>query len=189
MEKKEEPMTFFARTGKIVGVLESLGVHLPTTEDVNRKIVEVLTNGYEFEQRTLLYRDNITRAEIEATVRQRHTIMSRGASTKVQNVGQALIANKSGRRNRNQEGSGKGDRADKGVSDDVVAAKNDNSTGTKDGKYDDMRNKCHRCLEPGHRWFNLHRACMSSLPRRSGKTALVRLSGVWRLVCLVREMR
>ena len=139
MEKKEEPMRFFARVDKIVGVLGSLGVHLPT-EDVNLKIVEVLTDDYEFEQRTILYRDNITRAEIEAIVRQRHTIMSRGASTKVRNVGQALIANKPGRRNRKQEGSGKGDRAGKGVSDDVVAAKNDNSSSTKDGKYDDMRN-------------------------------------------------
>ena len=80
--------------------------------------------------------------------------MSRGASTKVRNVGQALIANKPGRRNRNQEGNGKGDRAGKGVSDYVVAAKNDNSSSTKDGKYDDMRDKCHRCLKPCHRWFN-----------------------------------
>ena len=59
MEKKEEPMRFFARVDKIVGVLGSLGVHLPT-EDVNLKIVEVLTDDYEFEQRTILYRDNIT---------------------------------------------------------------------------------------------------------------------------------
>ena len=54
MEKKEEPMRFFARVDKIVGVLGSLGVHLPT-EDVNLKIVEVLTDDYEFEQRTILY--------------------------------------------------------------------------------------------------------------------------------------
>ena len=46
--------------------------HLPT-EDVNLKIVEVLTDDYEFEQRTILYRDNITRAEIEAIVRQRQS--------------------------------------------------------------------------------------------------------------------
>ena len=78
-------------------------MHLPTG-DVNLKIVEVFTDDYEFEQRTILNRDNITRAEIKAIVRQRHTIMSRGASTKVRNVGQALIANKPGRRNRKQEG-------------------------------------------------------------------------------------
>ena len=127
MEEKAEPMRFFARVDKIVGVLGSLGVHLPT-EDVNLKIVEVLTDDYEFEQRTILYRYIITRPEIKAKVRQRHTIMSRGASTKGRNVGQALIANKPGRRNRKQEGSGKVDRAGKGVSDYVVAAKNYNSS-------------------------------------------------------------
>ena len=148
-----------------VGVLGSLGVHLPT-EDVNLKIVEVLTDDYELEQRTILYRDNITRAEIEAIVRQRHTIMSRGASNKVRNVGQALIANKHSQRHRKQEGRGKGNRAGKGVSDDV-AAKNDNSTSTKDGKYDDMRNKCHRCLEPGHRWYNCCLLYTSPSPRDS----------------------
>ena len=125
MEKKEKPMRFFSRVDKIVRVLASLEVHL-LTEDVILKIVEVLTDEYQFEQRTILYKDNTTRAEIGAIVRQRHTIMSRGASTEGRNVGQALIANKPGRRNHKQEGSGKGDRAGKGVSDDVVAAKNDN---------------------------------------------------------------
>ena len=46
-------MRFFARVDNIVGVLGSLGMHLPT-EDVNLKIVEVLTDDYEFEQRTIL---------------------------------------------------------------------------------------------------------------------------------------
>ena len=68
MEKKEEPMRFFARVDKIVGVLGSLGVYLPV-EDVNLKVAEVLSDDYEFEQRTILYRDDITRAEIEAIVR------------------------------------------------------------------------------------------------------------------------
>ena len=52
MEKKEEPMKFFARVDKIVGVLGSLGVHMPI-EDVNLKIVEVLRDDCEFEQRTI----------------------------------------------------------------------------------------------------------------------------------------
>ena len=150
MEKKEAPMRFFASVDKIVGVLGSLGVHF-LTEDVNIKIIEVLIADYEFEQLTILYRDDITRVDIEAMVRQRHTIMSRDSSTEVRNVGQALIANKSGPRNHKQEGSGNGGRAGKSVSDDVVAAKNYNSSSAKVGKYDDMRNKCHRCLEPGHR--------------------------------------
>ena len=49
-------------------------------DDVNLKIVEVLTVDYEFEQRTILYKDNITRAEIEAIVRQRYTLMSRSST-------------------------------------------------------------------------------------------------------------
>ena len=84
-------MKFFARVDKIVGVLGHLGAHLPV-EDVNLKIAEILTTDYEFEQRTILCRDSITRAEIEAIVRQRYTIMSRSTSRKNHNVGQALVA-------------------------------------------------------------------------------------------------
>ena len=154
MEKKEAPMIFFARVDKSVGVFVILGVYL-SVEDVNLKIVKVLTADYGLEQRTILYRDNITRAEREAIVRQRYTIMSRNTSTKDRIVGQALVANKPGRRNRKQHGSGKGV-AGKGVSADVAVAKNDNNSSTKDGerKFDDMRNKCHRCLERRHRWFD-----------------------------------
>ena len=54
-------MRFFARVDKIVGVLRSLRVHL-LTEDVNLKIVEVLTDDYELEQGTILCRDYIIRA-------------------------------------------------------------------------------------------------------------------------------
>ena len=46
-----------------------LGVYL-SVEDVNLKIVKVLTADYGLEQRTILYRDNITRAERGAIVRQ-----------------------------------------------------------------------------------------------------------------------
>ena len=60
MDKKEDPMKFFARVDKIVGVLISLGVHMPV-QDVNLKIVEVLTSDYEYQQRTILYKDDITR--------------------------------------------------------------------------------------------------------------------------------
>ena len=52
MEKEEEPMRFFARVDKMVGVLGSVWEHLPV-ENVNLKIVEVLTADYEFEQRTI----------------------------------------------------------------------------------------------------------------------------------------
>ena len=115
----------------------------------------MLTADYEFEQRTILYKDNITRAEIEAIVRQRYTIMSKSTSTKNRNVGQALVAKKPARRNGKHQGNVKGV-AGKGVSGGVAVAKNDDSSSTKDGekKFGDMRNKCHRCLEPGHRWFD-----------------------------------
>ena len=151
--KKEKPMRVFARADKIVGVLGSLGVYLPV-EDVNLKIVEALTAEYEAEQSTIFFKDDITRAETEAIARQRYIITSRSTSTKNCNVGQALVVNKHGRRNRKQHGNGKGV-AGNDVSGGVDVAKNDNNSRTKDGerKSDDMRNKCRRCLEPGHRWF------------------------------------
>ena len=81
--------------------------------------------------------------------------MSRTTSTKNRNIGQAVVANKPARRNRKQQGNGNGV-AGKGVSGGAAVAKNDNNSSLKDGvrKFDDMRNKCHRCLEPGHRWFD-----------------------------------
>ena len=102
-----------------------------------------------------MYKDNITRANGEAVVRQMHTIMSRRTSTKNRNVGQALVAHKPARRNRKQQGKGKGV-AGKGVSGGVAETKNDDSSSTKDVErtFDDMRNKYHRCLEPGHRWLD-----------------------------------
>ena len=81
--------------------------------------------------------------------------MSRTTTTKNRNVGQAVVANKPARRNRKQQGNGNGV-AGKGVSGGAAVAKNDNNSSLKDGvrKFDDMRNKCHRCLEPGHGWFD-----------------------------------
>ena len=154
MEKKDELMRFFARVDMIVGVLGSLGVHLPV-EDVTLKIVEAFTADYELERRTIVYKDNITRAKGEAVVRQMYTIMSRRKSMKNRNVGQALVAHKPARRNRKQQCNGKGV-AGKGVSGGVAVAKNDDSSCTKDEErtFDDMRNKYHRCLEPGHRWLD-----------------------------------
>ena len=64
-------MKFFSRVDKIVGILTSLGVQ-KSVGDVNRKLVVVLTSDYEMERRTLLHRDEISRAEIENIVRQRH---------------------------------------------------------------------------------------------------------------------
>ena len=80
------------------------------------------TADYEYEQRPILYKDSITRAEIEAIVRQRYRLMSR-TGTKSCNGGQALDTSKPTRRNRKQEDSSKGDRA---------GAKNDQNSSTKD---------------------------------------------------------
>lgn len=52
-------------------MLASLGAHLPE-EDVKLKIVEVLISDYEYEQRTILYKEDITRIDIESIVRQRY---------------------------------------------------------------------------------------------------------------------
>ena len=59
---------------------------------------------------------------------------------------QALVAGKSTRRNRNS-GGGKGG---KGVSNGTAADKDSQSSSSKDAgkKYEDMQNKCHRCLQP-----------------------------------------
>ena len=46
-------------------MLASLGVQ-KSAADVNRKIVMTLTSGYEMEERTNLYREGVTRAEIES---------------------------------------------------------------------------------------------------------------------------
>ena len=65
MEKGEAPWKSFGWIDKIVGVLASLGVQ-KSAADVNRKIVMTLTSGYEMEERTNLYREGVTRAEIES---------------------------------------------------------------------------------------------------------------------------
>lgn len=52
MENKKKLMNLFARVNKIVGVLGSLGVHVPV-EGIHIKIVETVTTDHEYEQRTL----------------------------------------------------------------------------------------------------------------------------------------
>ena len=57
------PLVEFGRTNKI-GVLASLRV-LQSVTDVNRKIIMTLTSDYEMEETTILYREGVTRADIE----------------------------------------------------------------------------------------------------------------------------
>ena len=63
----------------------------------------------------------------------------------------------------------------RGVSSGVVAPNNDSNCGTKVGqrKHDDIRNKCHRCLE--QIFDGLTSSHMSPSRRESPLTVLVRL--------------
>ena len=89
METGEEPMKYFRWIDKIVGVLASLGV-VKSVADVNRKIIMTLTSDYEIEERTILYREDVTRAEIESIIRQRYLRLPR---KKGRDVGQAIFSN------------------------------------------------------------------------------------------------
>lgn len=61
MENGEEAMKHFGRIDKIVQVLASLGV-VKSVADVNYKIILTLTSDYEMEERTIVYREDVTRA-------------------------------------------------------------------------------------------------------------------------------
>ena len=67
----EEAMKYLGRVDKIVGVLASLGV-TKSGADVNGKIIVSPTFDYEIEVRTVLYREGISRSEIEGIVPQRY---------------------------------------------------------------------------------------------------------------------
>ena len=70
IEKGEEPMKFFSRVDKGWDILASRGVPKSVGEG-NRKLARVLTADDEVEQ-TLLYRNEISRGEIESIVKYRH---------------------------------------------------------------------------------------------------------------------
>ena len=113
MEKGEEPMKYFCRMDKIVGVLASLGV-VKTVADVNRKIIMTLTSDYEMEKRTILYREDVTRAEIEIVIRQWYL---RLPALKTKNVGQALFSNGAARGGRAGRGRHRSNGKPRGGSD------------------------------------------------------------------------
>ena len=62
---------FFSRVDKVDDIVTSFG-EPKSVGDVNRNLVRVLTSDYEVEQRTLFYRDEISPAQVENIVRQRH---------------------------------------------------------------------------------------------------------------------
>ena len=144
---------------KIVGILASLGVQ-KSVGDVNRKLVRVLTSDYEMEQRTLLYRNEISRAEIENVVRQRRLrlpVLTGG------NVGQALWTsghdNGGSGRNRNNRNPRISNNTSNSCNNSNSSNSNNsnnnsnssNSSRIPQSAYDLVRGKCIRCLEPGHR--------------------------------------
>ena len=85
--EKEEPMKYFGRIYKIVGMLASLVAK--TVADVNPKTIMTLTSDYEMEKRTILYYEDVNRAEIESIIRQRHL---RLPASNGKNMGQALFS-------------------------------------------------------------------------------------------------
>ena len=152
-------MKFFSRADKIVSILASLGVS-KSEGDVNRKLARVLTADYEIEQRTLLYRDEITPAEIESIVRQRRL---RLPVSKGKNVGQALFANGAARVGRGDghggsRGGGRGSNRTNVRSRNKGSANADASQGsegssspptpkqtTPQSENDKVKGKCIRC--------------------------------------------
>ena len=202
IQKGEEPMIVFTRVDKIASTLASLGV--PKSEgDENRKLVRVLTDDYEIEQRTLLYRDEITRADVENIVRQRYL---RLPLSKGKNVGQALF---SGGVARGGCGDGRGGSRDGGRGSNRNNSRSRNkglaNAGASEGsegssnppahkptipqtEYDKAKGKSTRCLEPGHMRYSAR----LEPPRRERLTgvhrditAAVRLCAVLRMLFLV----
>ena len=201
MEKGEEPMKFFGRVDKIVGILTSLGVP-KSVDDVNRKLVRVLTDDYEIEQRTLLYRDEITRAEIENIVRQRHL---RLPVSKGKNVGQALFSNGAARGGRGggrggSHGGGRGNRnngrsRNKGSANASASQGSEGSNGPPAPKqtipqseYDKVKGKCIRCLEPGHMWYQCKARVTPTSERTSGGGAQGQDNSGETVCCLANAM-
>ncbi|CAM9165641.1 unnamed protein product, partial [Laminaria digitata] len=163
---------FFSRVDKIVGILGSLGVQ-KSVGDVNRKLVRVLTHDYEMEQRTLLYRDDVSREDIESIVRQRHL---RLPVTKGRNVGQALFSNGAARGGRGggRGGGGRGYNRSNGRS--------------RNREYDKVKGKCIRCLEPGHMRYQLKARITPASERTSGGGAQGQNNSGETVCCLANAM-
>ena len=176
-------MEFLSRADKIVRTLASQG--MPKSEgDVNQTLVRVLTADCETELRTLLYRDELRRAEIENIVRQRH----RRLPVTGGNEGQALWTSRkdgggSGRnrndrkprninnvnsidsgsnsRNNGDSSSNSSDRCkNSNISNNSNSSNSSSNSSILQSSYDSARGKCVRCLEPGYLWQECT-ACVS----------------------------
>ena len=170
MEKGEEPMKYFGRIDKIVGVLALLGL-AKTVADVNRMIIMTLKSDYEMEERTILYREDVTRAKIESIIRQRHL---RLPASKGKNVGQALFPNGAARGGRAGRSRHRSNGEPRSGSD--TASKNSQSSSSSIppapiqdplSAFDKVKGKCILCLEPGHTWSQ----CKARIPPAPEQTS------------------
>ena len=146
------------------------------------------------EERTILYREDVTRAEIEIIIRQRHL---RLPASEGKNMGQALFSNGATRGGRAGRGRHRSIGNPRGGSDTA----NKNSQGSSSNNppaptqdtssaLDKLKGKCIRCLEPGTPGPSARLASHLLQSRyqaevRKARTTAVRLCVVLRNACLV----
>ena len=191
MEKGEEPMKYFGRIDKIVGVLASLVV-VKSVADVNRKIITTVTSDYEIEQRTIFYREDVTRAEIESIIRQRYL---RLPAPKSKGVGQALFKNDAARGGRAGRGRHRSNGKPRGCSDTASKNSQGSSSGNPEAPthnppsaFDNVKGKCIRCLEPGHTWSQRKAHIPPAPEQTSGGGAQGQNNGGETVCCLAKCM-
>ena len=108
------------------------------------------------EERTILYREDVIRAEFESIIRQRHL---RLPTSKGNHVGHALLSKGAARGGRAGKGRNRRSRKPRGGSDTSRKKSQGSSNSnppapTQDppSASDKVKGKCIRCLEPGHTW-------------------------------------
>ena len=109
-----------------------------------------LTPDYEMEERSIFYREGVTRAEIENIVRHRYL---RLPASKGKNVGQALFSNGAARggftgKEKHRSNNRSSHKRWKGSSSSKPQAPTQDSPSA----FDKVRGICIQCLEPGHHW-------------------------------------
>ena len=171
---------FFSRVDKVDDIVTSFG-EPKSVGDVNRNLVRVLTSDYEVEQRTLFYRDEISPAQVENIVRQRHLRLPVSTGG---NVGKAFWTSRQdnggsgkNRNNRQRNGNNITDSSNGSNSsnsgDTSNSSNGNNNSNSSSGSYipqsayDPARRNWFWCLEPGHRW----RECAADVSPAIGTNA------------------
>ena len=151
-----------------------------------------LTSDYEMEERTILYHEDVTRAEIESITRQRHL---RLPASKGKNVGQALFSNGATRGGR----AGRGRHRSSGKPRVGSDTANKNSQGSSSSNppaptqdtssaFDKVKGKCIGCLEPGHTWSQCKARITSAPEQTSGGGAQGQNNGRETVCCFAKCM-